>query len=119
MVLHEVYSYDEVADAMFVSIPVDYEFDGVMKVDDGVFLEYDVDKLPKSIEIINASKKFDVEKEDLIDFKTLKLWFNVDGDRIGINLNIKLKNECEMDLNQHIDNNVKLHDVVNAVSIIQ
>ena len=50
MVLHEVYSYDEVADAMFVSIPVDYEFDGVMKVDDGVFLEYDVDKLPKSIE---------------------------------------------------------------------
>ena len=64
MVLHEVYSYDEVADAMFVSIPVDYEFDGVMKVDDGVFLEYDVDKLPKSIECrkrgFNESSKFTI-----------------------------------------------------------
>ena len=31
MVLHEIYSYDEVADAMFVSIPVDYNFAGVIK----------------------------------------------------------------------------------------
>lgn len=119
MVLHEVYSYDEVADAMFVSIPVDYEFDDVMKVDEGVFLEYDVDKLPKSIEIINASKKFDVEKEDLMNLQSLQLEFDINSDRICVKLDIKLKNECEMDLNQHIDNNVKLHDVVNAVSIIQ
>ena len=53
-------------------------------MDDGVFLEYDADKLPKSIEIINASKKFDVEKEDLMNLQSLQLEFDINGDRISV-----------------------------------
>ena len=54
-----------------------------------------------------------------MNLQSLQLEFDINSDRICVKLDIKLKNECEMDLNQHIDNNVKLHDVVNAVSIIQ
>ena len=108
MVLHEIYSYDDVADAIFVSMPVDYEYEGVMKVADGVFLEYDVDKKPKAIEIINASRKFEMDKDDLIDFNKLRLEFVVDKNMIDVKVNIELKNRKEISLNQQIYNNCGL-----------
>lgn len=43
MVMHEAYSYDEFTDSLFIAIPIDYKYNGVIEIEEGeIIVEFDI-----------------------------------------------------------------------------
>ena len=66
------YRYDYTYDVLAIKVTRPFEYDKTVEIDEGVLLDFDVDNIPVSLEILDASKRLNVPKyslKNLIDFK--------------------------------------------------
>jgi uncharacterized protein YuzE len=63
---HDIeYYYDYKEDIFDISIAEDYVYDSTIKLDEGVFLDFDKNNIPIALEILGASKVTKIDKENL------------------------------------------------------
>lgn len=113
MVMHEAYSYDEFTDSLFIAMPIDYKYKGVIEIEEGeVLVEFDTNNIPRAIEILNASTVLNTDPKDLLkeNIKKIELTFEVTNDEISVKL------ELVSELN--LENNIKIVETrLNSVNI--
>lgn len=111
--MNEFYEYDEESDSLFISMPVNYEYNGVIEIEEGeVLVEFDINNTPRALEILNASSVLNTEPENLRkeNIKKIELSFEVTSDDISVKL--ELISELNM------ENNIEMVETgINTVNI--
>lgn len=80
-----IYKYDSSSDILGIKVNRDFKYDETVEMDDGLLLDFDVDNVPVSLEILDASKRFNIPKESLNNIICFKMDVCVDEKSISIN----------------------------------
>lgn len=100
------YSYDASFDILVVKVKRDFTYAKTVEMDEGVLLDFDINNLPISLEILDASKIFKVPKGSLNDPSSFNMNVCVNED------SIKLDVIMEVLIDYHHEN-TKLDSLVN------
>lgn len=84
------YRYDYTYDVLAIKVTRPFEYDKTVEMDEGVLLDFDVDNIPVSLEILDASKRLNVPKYSLKNLIDFKMSVSVDDKSICICANFKL-----------------------------
>ena len=82
------YRYDSSVDVLAVKVKRDFNYGETIEMDEGVLLNFDEDNIPISLEILDASKRFNILKYSLKHIFSLHIDVSSDGELIKINVNI-------------------------------
>ena len=63
------YMYDYSSDVLGVKVKNDFIYHETVELEDGVLLDFDKNDVPVSLEIMDASKRFNIPKSSLNDLK--------------------------------------------------
>ena len=100
------YSYDASFDILVVKVKRDFTYAKTVEMDEGVLLDFDINNLPISLEILDASKIFKVPKGSLNNPSSFNMKVCVNEDSIKIDVRMRL-------LNEYHHENTKLDSLVN------
>ena len=100
------YSYDASFDILVVKVKRDFTYAKTVEMDLGVLLDFDINNLPISLEILDASKIFKVPKGSLNNPSSFNMKVCVNEDSIKIDVRMRL-------LNEYHHENTKLDSLVN------
>ena len=100
------YSYDSSFDILVVKVKRDFTYAKTVEMDEGVLLDFDINNVPISLEILDASKIFKVPKGSLNDPSSFNMKVCVNEDSIKIDVRMRL-------LNEYHHENTKLDSLVN------
>ena len=100
------YSYDSSCDVLVVKVKRDFTYAKTVEMDVGVLLDFDINNLPISLEILDASKIFKVPKGSLNNPSSFNMNVCVNEDSIKIDVRMSL-------LNEYHHENTKLDSLVN------
>ena len=104
MVKYDIYTYDELTDSLFLAFPVEYEVKEVIALEEEVLLEIDMNGRPRALEILNASKNFNVSKESLSKVKKLEMLIEITNIQIMINVSLTLNTEQPVIVSETVGN---------------
>lgn len=79
------YMYDYSSDVFGVKVKNDFIYHETVELEDGVLLDFDKNNVPVSLEIMDASKRFNIPKSSLNDLKFFNMTV-VDNKFITINV---------------------------------
>lgn len=82
------YRYDSSADVLAVKVKRDFTYHETVEMDEGVLLDFDVDNVPVSLEILDASKRLNVPKYSLRNIFSFNMNVCVDDDCIKIEVTV-------------------------------
>lgn len=82
------YKYDSSADVLAVKVKRDFSYHETIEMDEGILLDFDVDNVPISLEILDASKRFNVPKYSLHNLFSFNMNVCVNDDCIKIDVTI-------------------------------
>lgn len=80
------YMYDYSSDVFGVKVKNDFIYHETVELEDGVLLDFDKNNVPVSLEIMDASKRFNIPKSSLNDLKFFNMTVVVDNKFITINV---------------------------------
>ena len=100
------YSYDSSCDVLVVKVKRDFTYAKTVEMDVGVLLDFDINNVPISLEILDASKIFKVPKGSLNNPSSFNMNVCVNEDSIKIDVRMSL-------LNEYHHENTKLDSLVN------
>ena len=100
------YSYDSSCDVLVVKVKRDFTYAKTVEMDEGVLLDFDINNVPISLEILDASKIFKVPKGSLNNPSSFNMKVCVNEDSIKIDVRMRL-------LNEYHHENTKLDSLVN------
>lgn len=80
------YMYDYSSDVFGVKVKNDFIYHETIELEDGVLLDFDKNDVPVSLEIMDASKRFNIPKSSLNDLKFFNMTVVVDNKFITINV---------------------------------
>ena len=80
------YKYDYSSDVLGVKVKNDFIYHETVELEDGVLLDFDKNDVPVSLEIMDASKRFNIPKSSLNDLKFFNMTVVVDNKFITINV---------------------------------
>lgn len=80
------YMYDYSSDVFGVKVKNDFIYHETVELEDGVLLDFDKNNVPVSLEIMDASKRFNIPKSSLNDLKFFNMAVVVDNKFITINV---------------------------------
>lgn len=80
------YMYDSSSDVLGVKVKNDFIYHETVELEDGVLLDFDKNDVPVSLEIMDASKRFNIPKSSLNDLKFFNMTVVVDNKFITINV---------------------------------
>ena len=80
------YMYDYSSDVFGVKVKNDFIYHETVELEDGVLLDFDKNNVPVSLEIMEASKRFNIPKSSLNDLKFFNMTVVVDNKFITINV---------------------------------
>ena len=80
------YMYDYSLDVFGVKVKNDFIYHETVELEDGVLLDFDKNNVPVSLEIMDASKRFNIPKSSLNDLKFFNMTVVVDNKFITINV---------------------------------
>ena len=100
------YSYDSSCDVLVVKVKRDFTYAKTVEMDVGVLLDFDINNVPISLEILDASKIFKVPKCSLNNPSSFNMKVCVNEDSIKIDVIM----EVLVDYHQK---NTKLDSLVN------
>ena len=80
-----IYRYDYLSDTLGIKVTRNFKYDETIEMDDGILLDFDTDGMPVSLEILDASKRFDLDNGSLKNIICLKADICVDKKLISIN----------------------------------
>ena len=78
--------YDYYSDVLGVKVKNDFIYHETVELEDGVLLDFDKNDVPVSLEIMDASKRFNIPKSSLNDLKFFNMTVVVDNKFITINV---------------------------------
>ena len=78
--------YDYSSDVFGVKVKNDFIYHETIELEDGVLLDFDKNDVPVSLEIMDASKRFNIPKSSLNDLKFFNMTVVVDNKFITINV---------------------------------
>lgn len=78
--------YDYSSDVFGVKVKNDFIYHETVELEDGVLLDFDKNNVPVSLEIMDASKRFNIPKSSLNDLKFFNMTVVVDNKFITINV---------------------------------
>ncbi|EEE41662.1 hypothetical protein METSMIALI_00548 [Methanobrevibacter smithii DSM 2375] len=78
--------YDYSSDVLGVKVKNDFIYHETVELEDGVLLDFDKNDVPVSLEIMDASKRFNIPKSSLNDLKFFNMTVVVDNKFITINV---------------------------------
>ena len=78
------YMYDYSSDVLGVKVKNDFIYHETVELEDGVLLDFDKNDVPVSLEIMDASKRFNIPKSSLNDLKFFNMTVVVDNKFITI-----------------------------------
>ncbi|EFC93574.1 hypothetical protein METSMIF1_03157 [Methanobrevibacter smithii DSM 2374] len=78
--------YDYSSDVFGVKVKNDFIYHETVELEDGVLLDFDKNDVPVSLEIMDASKRFNIPKSSLNDLKFFNMTVVVDNKFITINV---------------------------------
>ncbi len=82
------HSYDPDADALFINKVKDYDYDESVELTNDVILDFDVEGEASAVEILNASKVFNVSKFSLNNIGPISMKIGVNEKLICLELSI-------------------------------
>ncbi|WP_405295784.1 DUF2283 domain-containing protein [Methanobrevibacter sp.] len=82
--------YDYTYDVLAIKVTRPFEYDKTVEMDEGVLLDFDVDNVPVSLEILDASKRLNVPKYSLKNLIDFKMRVSVDDKSICVCANFKV-----------------------------
>ncbi|MCQ2978057.1 MAG: DUF2283 domain-containing protein [archaeon] len=85
------YSYDVNTDSLFVYVSDKYVYDESVELNANVIMDFDVDGIPRAIELLSASKLFKIDKSYFDNISMLKLDIFINEDIIKLNVNLAVK----------------------------
>ena len=100
------YNYDSSCDVLVVKVKRDFTYAKTVEMDEGVLLDFDINNVPISLEILDASKIFKVPKGSLNNPSSFNMKVCVNDDSIKIDVRMRL-------LNEYHHENTKLDSLVN------
>ena len=100
------YNYDSSCDVLVVKVKRDFTYAKTVEMDEGVLLDFDINNVPISLEILDASKIFKVPKCSLNNPSSFNMKVCVNEDSIKIDVRMRL-------LNEYHHENTKLDSLVN------
>ena len=100
------YSYDASFDILVVKVKRDFTYAKTVEMDVGVLLDFDINNLPVSLEILDASKIFKVPRVSLNDPSSFNMNVCVNDDSIKIDVIMEV-------LIDYHHENTKLDSLVN------
>ncbi len=100
------YNYDSSCDVLVVKVKRDFTYAKTVEMDEGVLLDFDINNVPISLEILDASKIFKVPKGSLNNPSSFNMNVFVNEDSIKIDVIM----EVLVDYHQK---NTKLDSLVN------
>ena len=100
------YNYDSSCDVLVVKVKRDFTYAKTVEMDEGVLLDFDINNVPISLEILDASKIFKVPKGSLNNPSSFNMKVCVNEDSIKIDVRMSL-------LNEYHHENTKLDSLVN------
>lgn len=80
------YMYDYSSDVFGVKVKNNFIYHETVELEDGVLLDFDKNDVPVSLEIMDASKRFNIPKSSLNDLKFFNMTVVVDNKFITINV---------------------------------
>lgn len=80
------YSYDSSGDVLVVKVKRDFTYAKTVEMDEGVLLDFDINNVPISLEILGASKIFKVPKGSLNNPSSFNMNVCVNEDSIKIDV---------------------------------
>lgn len=83
-------SYDADADALFISKIDDYEYNESVELNNEIILDFDTKRIASALEILNASKVFNVSKYSLKNIKSISMEIVVLKESIHLKLSINI-----------------------------
>lgn len=102
MVKHDVYTYDESTDSLFVAFPEEYEYQKVVPLKEDILVEIDTEGKPKAVEILNASLNFKTDKELLLNPYKIFMKINVTDSDIRLEVVLKLDDNNTITLEESV-----------------
>ena len=100
------YNYDSSCDVLVVKVKRDFTYAKTVEMDEGVLLDFDINNVPISLEILDASKIFKVPKCSLNNPSSFNMKVCVNEDSIKIDVRMRL-------LDEYHHENTKLDSLVN------
>ena len=101
------YRYDSSVDVLAVKVKRDFNYGETIEMDEGVLLDFDEDNIPISLEILDASKRFNVPKYSLHNPFSFNMNVCVDDEAIKINviIGVLIHNKEESSILKSLTNN--------------
>lgn len=89
------YSYDSEVDSIHIRITDKYEYKESLELEDGIILDFSTEGIPVSLEILDISDLFSVDKECFENIENINISIDITNFRISLNLLIEvlIKNE--------------------------
>jgi len=99
------YKYDPFADALSIEQKSSFDYEESIELESNIFVDLDTDEKPVGIEILDASKVFNVNKLSLKNIKCIYMKIEVSQEIISLNfhLGIEIHNKS---LIKQVDSNV-------------
>lgn len=76
--------YDVASDILGVKSNKKFEYRETIEMDDGLLLDFDVDNVPVSLEILDASKRFNLPRESLDNIVFFKMEVCIEDKSISL-----------------------------------
>lgn len=105
------HDYDYQHDSLFMYRVDDYEYERSLFLEDGLILDLDKDNTPTALEIINASKRLNVDKFSLRMPFGFSMDIDIEDDYITISATFKVlvrNKPVDMKLNVNAENNINI-----------
>ena len=80
-----IYKYDDSSDILGIKVNRKFEYGQTIEMDEGLLLDFDVDNVPVSLEVLDASKIFNISKKGLENIVFFKMEVCVEDRLISLN----------------------------------
>ncbi len=80
-----IYKYDGHADILGVKVNRKFHYGETVEMDEGILLDFDVNKVPVSLEILDASKRFNLPRDGFENVVFFKMEVSVEEKSISLN----------------------------------
>ena len=112
--------YDMDYDLYSIVIDDEFKFNKSIEIEEGIILDFDENMFPFAIEIIDASRKLKINKQELNNAKVhIKIESNSDIVKILISFYYKINNlKIEKDINSKLANNFNIPSMVTVLATI-
>lgn len=80
-----IYKYDSHADILGVKVNRRFHYNETVEMDEGLLLDFDVNNVPVSLEILDASKRFNLPRDSFENVVFFKMEVCVEEKSISLN----------------------------------